>query len=354
MLDPDLLNENLPDKKKGRKDVFADYDSDSENNLSDSDDSVSESPKEPEKEDTKDGDESDDMFESDKEEAVEQPAKSKLKLLDMEQFEKEQELEVADAEPQTEQLDDEEKQRMLDFYNNIEDYDAERPRVKHEVQIEAFNLREETESGKFDKDMNYVREKDSDSEKDEDAWMGDLKKADIEKAKKAQEAQRRKQDQALQSKSLEELLQQLIPLLEPAETPLEALSRLRPNKKKKKVQEDGARKQNVYDITESCEALSTHNGVVLVYDMSREELMRLFKQETGSDYSARGTKRSAEELEDDEEKIWEFRWIDDAAVNGPYSTYEMAYWKQNYFENNVEVRRAGDNTFEHVSLVDFE
>lgn len=202
------------------------------------------------------------------------------------------------------------------------------------VQIEAFDLREELESGAFDDNLTYTR----DANDREDLWLEGVNHTDVQRAHKAQ---KQRLDRKRIEKPQAEILALLIRHLEPAETPLEALARLKRSR-------DSCRKEAIYNITEACGALSENS-----YDMSREEFKRLYQRQTGSDYaepSQPHTQAKKRKLED--EKEWEFRWEGEDQVNGPYTSYEMAYWKDNYFENSVEVRRIGD-VFTHVSKVDF-
>lgn len=298
----------------------------------------------------------DDMFASDNEE-VDVPATQKStentkkkNVLDIEEFEKEQGLQDYEF---NEELDGAISSGR-NSPNNGE---------KEEVKLEAFNLREEVESGKFDKDMNYIPQEKDDSEEDEEPWMGDATVEDIRKARKAQQQQKQSEvDKTISVRPVLDILMDLILELQPAETPMEALSRLLPAKRnrdrKLKTVDDPARKQSVYNITEFCEQLVNEKGITSVYDMTREELMREYRNETGEDFQARGIKRNADEIEPEQnnygEAIWEFRWVGENEVNGPYSTYEMKYWKESYFDNNVEVRKVNDLVFRHVSEVFFE
>lgn len=146
-------------------------------------------------------------------------------------------------------------------------------------------------------------------------------------------------------------------------------------------------KNTITKLTDSCSILQNQHGQSEVYEMTKEELMRLFQKETGKYYSLnRGLKRNREEEEEEEElkghenlsngdetnslvnnvreesgkeidygeKIWEFRWMGDDLVNGPYSEYEMKHWKDTYFNNQVEVRKIGNVDFRHILNVIFD
>lgn len=374
MLEVDYFKEDLPGNKRHKssrsESVQLGYASDSED-PDHSDLEESEGSLKSEKEEEKDGASDGDMFASD-EEVV--PENKKSKILDMDKFEQEQGLGKYDEDNAAattgheDVADPQDEQELIDYYNNIENFDGEDIiRPKQELAMEAFNLREEAEEGEFDKNMNYVRKKNSDDEDDEDAWMANIKKSDIENAKQAQLRQVNKVSNK-DPVSTESLLAAILDILEPAETPMEALARLRPSRarKKRKVNiatspEDLARKQTVFRLTESCERLLDDKGVSQIYDMTKEELLRAFKRETGEDYHGNDRKRALEEDEDkntnDEgqphpqpEVLWEYRWLDeDNAWNGPHTSYEITYWKENYFENNVEVRKVGDPHIQHIS-----
>lgn len=381
-------------RPRGKQSLELGYESDSEGNNYDSEeeeeddelitkpqlgDDISEKEKEKE-------DDDDDMFASEEDEEKKDVIKvAKPKGFDMDQFEREQGLGKYDLEqdsgmnanpdgPNRSQTGNIETQH---YRGNIDDLDGseERPQHGNEVQLEAFNLREEAETGTFDKDMNYTKRENSDDENEEDAWLMGIKGTEIRKAREAQLKLDERKVTPLQSiLTTEELLENLIGLLEPAETPMEALVRLSPKKsrKSKKNEDDQERKKMVFSITEFCESLSNEKGIYTVYDMSREELMRSYYSQTGREYQTRGIKRGIDEIEDNDvkpaeqnadegtleneygEKIWEYRWIDSRDdVLGLFSSYEMKFWKETYFNNSVEVRLTGTNEFKPISDVEF-
>lgn len=358
--------------KKKSKDALEGYGSDSENNDSDSDEEQLNTGDEDTGKTTKDNDdEDDDMFASDTEKEPE--TKKPPKKLDMDQFEKEQGIGSYDEERVEiesveggDDLDEDEKLQQQRYYSNIEllEEGGLRSRPQADIAIEGFNLRKEKEEGDFDQNLNYVANK-ADEEEDE-AWLQDVRKADIIKARKAQLRSQEKSSKKIQ-RPTDTLLSIIIDLLEPAETTFEALSRLNPRKlkrasKKKEnesTEEIAERKRIIGDLTSACDEMMTDKAVEHIYEMSREELMRLYKVETGEQFmSSRGLKRSAEEMEvtlrDDQDKVWEFRWLGEEEVQGPFSTYEMLYWKGNYFNSGVEARKAGEAEFKHIDTIDFD
>lgn len=383
MLEQDEFREDLPGNKRQKwsrsKSVQLGYESDSEDNRqSDLDEDSEDEKEEDEKPKTEGSD--DDMFASDQEE---NEGEKKTKPFDMDKFEKEQGLGKYDEEPDLNTNRAEEQaaaesgdaQKVIDYYNKIEEYDGERfdfsSHPKQDLALEAFDLREEAESGEFDKNMNYIRKATSDDENEEDAWMLNINNKDIENARKAQLRQENAVSNTHKTASTDKLLSDVIAILEPAETPMEALARLRPlklrkkNKSKTRVtsQEEQIRKETVFSLTESCEQLLNHKGISQIYDATREELMRAFKRQTGEDFQNTSLKRSRDMIEETDDielttdkQIWEYRWLDDEseAWNGPHTTYEMKYWKDNYFENNVEVRRVGVLKIQHISTANLD
>lgn len=362
-------------RSRNKRSLQLGYESDSEGNNYDSDEG-DDRELITEDDDKEKEDDNDDMFASEDEEESKDNIPVKAKGFDMDQFEKEQGLGKYDLEgKQRNNESNTDIEELGKFHNDTEPLeDSEEP--KNEVQLEAFDLREEAETGTFDKDMNYTKRENSDDENEEDVWLTGIKSSEIKKAREAQLKLNKKKDQPLHSfTSTDELLEGLIKLLEPAETPIEALARLRPKKSKRnqKSEADAERKAIVFAITERCEALSNDKGIYTVYDMSREELMRSYYTQTGKEYQTRGIKRGIEEIENDDmsvkqgaenddpseneygEKIWEYRWLDNKnEILGLFSAYEMKYWKDTYFENAVEVRLSGEKEFKPISDVNFE
>ncbi|RLV95385.1 Protein LIN1 [Spathaspora sp. JA1] len=334
-----ILGNSRKYKERHRNDIRLNYDSDSSEE--EDEDEVAESKEHEdgmftEEEEETNGiqeEEEDDMFSDD------EPALKKPKSVQFDESPQEFEDSDRDAESLEEEDDDEENQTV--------------------PKIEAFNLEEESNEGQFDEDGTYIPNKEEEITGD-DLWLNDFKKSDIKKAQLAQTRREKQAAEKLMTKNInmepiETLLVNLIELLEPAETPLEALARLNTKSKKKKLapQEN---QQNIIEITDLCDILINDKYLTDTYELTREELMRKYRVETGEDYK-RGTKRSHEsddEEEDYGEKIWEFRWEGDTNVNGPYSTYEMKHWKESYFENRAEVRKVGQEDFQHITMIDFQ
>lgn len=395
----DILNDDLPGnnaryKLKHRNDVRLNYDSDSslEDYRDDQEDKrINDNDKEEES--------NDDMFASDEDDKDGDDKEDRIKdteivdgLQHTEAFEKDEfdnpindnyKLNpIYESEDDNESNEDNKSGQInktkIDYYTNIEHMDyvesaAHLAKNKLAPKIEAFDLHEETDEGNFDENGNFIRNNYDDDDDNQDEWM-DLKKGDIERAKKAQlernrlDKERRMKESADEFIPINRILSDLIELLEPVETPMEALTRFSPPKKsrsKKKVhniEKDQERKKIVIRLTDLCDKLINKKGVVDAYELTREELMRRYKQETGNDYNqeSRGQKRTREDYEDNNEnddygdRIWEFKWIGQDEIHGPYSEFEMYHWSKDYFQDSVVVRKIGETGFKPIINVNFD
>ncbi|KAH6847940.1 hypothetical protein B0I37DRAFT_154402 [Chaetomium sp. MPI-CAGE-AT-0009] len=252
---------------------------------------------------------------------------------------------------------------------------------KHAPKIDAFNMREEQEDGAFDEAGNFVR-KAADADAVHDRWLEGISKKEMKKAAAAhdkREAELRKQQREDDSLLTGDLFKELIVRLEPGETALDALARLRksqtnnktkkiPKWKQKKVKaksngENGGDAMDVdaekepedpkqVKIRDAINAIADAADKLMqrdypnIYDRERERLIREYRNETGEAW--------VEPPEPDEtesgggiggDKMWEFRWTDgrdDAAKQGPFDGPTMKAWQDaGYFGGGVEFRLAG-------------
>ncbi|KAK3048835.1 hypothetical protein LTR09_009730 [Extremus antarcticus] len=246
---------------------------------------------------------------------------------------------------------------------------------KHAPRLDAFNLREEEEEGRYDEAGNFVR-KAMDPDAVNDSWLDGLTRKDMKRAREAQE----KRDEELRRKAAEDdaqltsdLLSTLISHLETGETALEALQRLNKNKpaaskeakvpkwKQKKLKKTDAmdvdatsgstsggangdaqidpaellRRTAVDAITGAADAIygrDQHD----IYDTEREILLRQYRRETGEDWKPTAPPEAAGGAE------WEFRWSEGGDLHGPYDEATMRAWREaGYFAEGVEFRRIG-------------
>ncbi len=248
---------------------------------------------------------------------------------------------------------------------------------EHAPKLDAFNMKNEQEEGKFDAQGNFVR-KAADPDAVHDSWLEGVSKKDMKKAKEAAD----KRDEERRQKRIEDdsvltsdVLKTLIPYLERGETVLEALARLGRGKEKKKpkwqlnknkrkaqdamdvdtekISEDPAelrRREAVEAITGAADQLLTR-GQAEIYEAERELLIRQYSRETGEDWV---DARKDEDVEDDVDgsKQWEYRWTDardGGQANGPYDGPTMLGWNDaGYFGDGVEFREAGKQGWNRI------
>ncbi|KAL2112463.1 hypothetical protein VUR80DRAFT_7460 [Thermomyces stellatus] len=235
-------------------------------------------------------------------------------------------------------------------------------RKRRAPRVEAFNLKEELEEGRFDENKNYIRNA-VDPDAVHDKWLDGLSKRQI---RRAAEAHQRREAEAEQLRRQEDgiltadLLGTLIRNLERGETPLEALARLGrkqgggkklPKWKLKKMgamdaddPEQARVSATIADITDAADKLFSRDHSE-IYDQERELLIREYKKETGEDW----VEPCVENADGDTPaavKMWEFRWTDgrDAAPKqGPFDGPTMKAWQDaGYFGEGVEFRPAGE------------
>ncbi|KAJ5754052.1 uncharacterized protein N7511_008205 [Penicillium nucicola] len=238
---------------------------------------------------------------------------------------------------------------------------------KHAPLLDAFNMQNEQEEGRFDDQGNYVR-KAADADAKYDNWLNDVSKKDIRAAKAAaekREEERKEKDRMDDSILTSDVLKTIITHLDRGETTLEALARLgkglhrKPkwqNKKNKKKDvtedtemadenpEEVARKQAIDAITGAADILMGR-GQVDIYDTEREMLTRQYRNETGEQWVEPPSKSGNGETEQGP-AMWEYRWSDardGGEAHGPYDSAMMDAWNSaGYFGEGVEFRRVGD------------
>lgn len=205
-----------------------------------------------------------------------------------------------------------------------------------EIQVEAFNILEEREKGRFDEAGNYIPadEDDEDAIQDQDLWINDAK--DVQKAKTSQklaETSKRRENQRAQQSArhymIDEALLRFYFFLFDQGTIVDSLAKL--NKRR------GTGDQNVLNsinyISDLINILE-QKGIDDVYLLKRSDVAALYKEECLSESAF---------IENYKSLIWAFKWSNKPSqVHGPYSNYQMQYWKQSYFKNNVAVRFQDD------------
>lgn len=271
--------------------------------------------------------------------------------------------------------DEEERDRL----GEIDEELGAGAKKKHAPRLDAFNMHNEVEEGKFDDSGNFVR-KAMDPHAVHDTWLDETSRTEIKRAKEAhekREEERRQRDIADDAISTSETLSILIGLLENAETVLEALARLGKAKEKKKpkwqrnkrkngsetdVDMQGAdqdlaetkRKEAVEAITAAADRLLIR-GQPEIYEAEREILLRQYRKEAGEDWEpmSQGIQNVTSQSLPRE---WEYRWSDardGGEKHGPYDGRTMQAWNEaGYFGESVLFRQLdGDGWSASVDFV---
>jgi CD2 antigen cytoplasmic tail-binding protein 2 len=336
-----------------------------------------------------DEDDDDDMFagedkddDQDEELRRDQTQKKKLRFLDNEEIEGQEENSKSgghvaadftkgsnsvteDVESSSESGDDEDRDRVD---SDMDEELGAGSKKHHAPKLDAFNMRAEQEEGRFDEAGNFVR-KAYDPEAAQDSWLEGISKKDMKKAKEAhdmRESEARARKRAEDAIITSDVLSNLIAQLDVGETPMEALVRYgkaapkkAPKKKAKKnnamdiddaeadpAQEAAATKaKQAIDAITECASRLSDRGVEDIYENTREMIMRQYKRETGEDWKNPNP----------ETVQWEFHWLTapEGDVNGPYDQATMQAWEQaGQFAAGAEFRRVGDAEWSRI--LDFD
>lgn len=273
-----------------------------------------------------------------------------------------------------ESSDDEEEAMLAAQEEDIDEEIGAGGLKRNAPKVDAFNMKQEQEEGRFDEAGNFVR-KAADPDAKHDQWLEGVSKKDMKKAAEAHE----KREADLRKKRLEDdamllpdILRTLILRLEKGETVLEALARLGKGQAKvKKVPKWKLKKQKGGDamdvdgekvaedpeqikireavdaITGAADQLLTR-GQTEIYEQEREMLIRQYRRESGEEWVEPPAEEVVEESIDGSRpvKMWEYRWTDGrdgGAKQGPYDGATMVGWQgAGYFGEGVEFRRVGD------------
>lgn len=240
---------------------------------------------------------------------------------------------------------------------------------KHAPKLDAFNMRDEGEEGRFDESGNFIRQADPNAI--HDSWLQGVSKKEMNKAREAEEKreqERRKKDIEKDSILTSDLLSVLLKQLQRGETILEALARLNRGRPKQKAawqkkksgsmevdpgsSEDPVEmklKASVEAITEAADELLSR-GEQEVYDTERELFLRQYKRESGEEWKD-AEKSESDEDSEDEDVYWQYRWADardGGAEHGPYDHATMKAWNDaGYFGDGVEFSKAGKDNWSH-------
>ncbi|KAF9336442.1 hypothetical protein BG006_008723 [Podila minutissima] len=265
--------------------------------------------------------------------------------------------------------------------------------------IEAFNMKEELEDGgEIDEAGNFIRKLDPD--RFHDSWLEGLSRKEIQAAKQAHErktrqAQIEEREAAASAMTEIDIYLELVNILRPSESVVEALQRLgggtkksaaKTNKKKswqknKQMDEDKpveavseeevARKKSIEKLTDLCDKMMAL-GHFDIYEETYEQVVRQLRRADliADDWVIGTPVRKPGEVDllmlDDDPLLsgsasWEYKWVSPPEgqpadeVYGPFSGAEMKSWtEQGFFSQGILARMVGDSTFEPGESVTFE
>lgn len=266
-------------------------------------------------------------------------------------------------------------------------------RFDGEVKLTPFNMKEELEEGRFDKDGHYLFNKNKDAT---DNWLDNI---DWVRVKTETDQPTTKENKTLGDSDSEDSqdgssqqasgggrrfdevakYKEMLTMMQPKETVKRALQRLgvrissaeRWKRKKMGIVDDSSEK--VTKLTELANEILTNSGNMNVYEESYETIERKIKTSSGMSTAAEfdmfgdevqpaekmeGTEEPEEPIEDT--LMWEFKWAQDDGddkIFGPYNTEQMQNWVvDGYFKDGVFVRKCGakEPKFYTSNRIDFE
>ncbi|KAM7352698.1 CD2 antigen cytoplasmic tail-binding protein 2 homolog holn1 [Cochliomyia hominivorax] len=268
-------------------------------------------------------------------------------------------------------------------------------KVRDEVKFTPFNIREELETGHFDKDGHYHWNKSNDIQ---DNWLDNIDWVKIEKEKeisKDVDPIEYTADQTTNICNIGDLYKQMLSYMNKGETVASALLRLGKNRTKmSSLQRLKLKQQGIIDavtdeitkLTEIANEILTKTGNMDIYQETFESINKKIEEYPGSsskcnpadpkfdlysdDFNEKENdllKKCTKEKETDKnynefesssnEILWEFKWKEeDDILEGPFNTQQMLKWSKNrHFKNGVYVRKVGELTnFYKSNRIDFE
>ncbi|KAJ1808635.1 hypothetical protein LPJ75_004542, partial [Coemansia sp. RSA 2598] len=173
----------------------------------------------------------------------------------------------------------------------VEESDDEGDEGEGKVRIEAFNMKDDLEEGRFDAQGNFVWNK-KDPQMHQDSWLEGISKAAMSRARESKAKQDSRQTDGEKSTSLrwdsvsnDDVILAIINNLRPGETILAALARIGGPKKKDKSkkgkkqkeakdsEKERERRREIEQLTELADQAMAR-GMINIYDETFEQLVR--------------------------------------------------------------------------------
>jgi len=276
--------------------------------------------------------------------------------------------------------------------------------------IEPFNMNDEFEEGDFDESGYYTLKKNSNES--HDPWLDSITIKDVQKAKEAQERlnARMEEDTQTVNHPKSKLLKDILLILRPKETTLQALKRLggkgnkpgqNKNKKNESEKDERTEEQKKRDL-EHFDTLTEYSyqlmskGVPEIYSYTYEQLGELLSKELPNSKDQKGkqkekensnqtpkekSKPKEEEAENSDEElerlseraeqnkinnnnqnnndngnqiIWRYKWTEDGEIYGPFNSQQMQAWaEQGAFAGGILVAKGNSTDFTSSKRIDF-
>ncbi|CAD6630213.1 XXYS1_4_G0002050.mRNA.1.CDS.1 [Saccharomyces cerevisiae] len=296
----------------------AEYDSDSDSSVEDSTDNESSGKEMDEKSNEKNEDHVEDH---------KKRKKSKIQLLDIAEFKKE---------------------NLADLNYQIGNTES---KVEKGVNIEPFNIDDEIEHGVFDKDGNYIKTENAteNDQQDNEEWMNDvINTEEVNRLEKEQSVKTQNSRHYMVHEALN-LLNFF--LVNENETVLESLGRLNKLRKIAISKKNNSLKYVVHGIVLLSDLIDIleKKGFSEIYEYNRLKVQDALEEEFFDDSSR---------IVDHKTKLWGFKWLNKLdEYHGLYTNYEMSYWQKSYFKNSVIVKFHSepdlDENWIHVSCLSF-
>ncbi|TMW43910.1 hypothetical protein DOY81_011010 [Sarcophaga bullata] len=273
-----------------------------------------------------------------------------------------------------EDSDDYEKDEIGD--SDIEGEEDGVSKVRDEIKITPFNMREELEEGHFDKDGLFHWDR---TDEIKDNWLDNVDWIKIEKENKRLKEGKDGDLTYIDTKDTFNELQiykELFSHMKKGESVAGTLRRLDKSRNKMstaeriKLKKQGfidKNAENIIKITELANEILTKSGNMDVYQLTYDCIKNKISSFPGTSREANASSEScmysdefnekAKEKCEIKEVFWEFKWKeDDTAIQGPFNTLQMLKWSRNgYFKSGVYARKVGDLTkFYTSNRIDFD
>ncbi|CAN4080890.1 unnamed protein product [Withania somnifera] len=168
-------------------------------------------------------------------------------------------------------IDEENEGEIADILRAEVEYEENETFIDDGIAIEPFNLNKEREEGYFDASGNYVEYLNGNEIKD--AWLDSVDTEKKYSGKNAIKIANEEDIQDLTSEQLGKMKRRIADVLEPGETVLQGLRRLKGTSSNKKGKMSGETKQLFDQLTEDAMKLM-ENGDYNVYDEKQESFQR--------------------------------------------------------------------------------